>query len=228
MSLMWGITTCIFTIVIFQLMKGLYKKYHFPLLVPIATATTVIILLLLLFNIPYETYMQGGSWIGELLGPAVVALAFPLYQNKDILKKYFTPVVVGVFVGASIGILSGLSFALLLNIEKEILISLIPKSVTTPIAMDIASISGGIPTLAAVYVTVAGVGGSMFGPTLLKLCRINHYIGVGVGFGTASHGIGTARALEIGQKEAAISSISMILSAIFAAIVCPILISVIL
>lgn len=209
-------------------MKALYQKYNYPLLVPVATSTTVIIVLLLLFNIPYDTYLQGGSWIGELLGPAVVALAFPLYKNKEILKKYFAPVVVGVLIGASIGILSGLTFASLLNIDKEVLISLIPKNVTTPIAMDIASMSGGIPTLAAVYVTIAGVGGAMFGPTILKLCRIHHYIGVGVGFGTASHGIGTARALEIGQKEAAISSISMILSAIFAAVVCPILISVVL
>ncbi|SDP01189.1 TIGR00659 family protein [Litchfieldia salsa] len=225
---MWAFGTCVFTILIFQLMKALYQKYNYPLLVPVATSTTVIIVLLLLFNIPYDTYLQGGSWIGELLGPAVVALAFPLYKNKEILKKYFAPVVVGVLIGASIGILSGLTFASLLNIDKEVLISLIPKNVTTPIAMDIASMSGGIPTLAAVYVTIAGVGGAMFGPTILKLCRIHHYIGVGVGFGTASHGIGTARALEIGQKEAAISSISMILSAIFAAVVCPILISVVL
>ncbi|MBD8069022.1 LrgB family protein [Bacillus sp. PS06] len=228
MNLVWGVGTCVLTIVLFQMMKLMYQKYHYPLLVPIATTTTVIILLLLLFNIPYETYMLGGSWIGELLGPAVVALAFPLYQNKNLLKKYFTPIMAGVFIGSTIGLLSGLYLALMLQIDKEIIISLIPKSVTTPIAMDIASISGGIPTMAAVFVTVAGVSGAMFGPSILKLFRITHYIGIGVGFGTASHGIGTARALEIGQKEAAISSISMIISAVFAAIVCPILIKLLL
>ncbi|WP_078545003.1 LrgB family protein [Litchfieldia alkalitelluris] len=224
MNLIWAVGMFLLTISVFAVMRLFYQKYHYPLFVPIATTSFIIIVALLAFNIPYERYMMGGSWIGELLGPAVVALAYPLYQNKDILKKYSIPVFVGVFVGSTIAILSGLWLSLLFKIDTEILLSLIPKNVTTPIAMDLAEMSGGVPTLAAVFVMVAGVGGAMFGPTILKMVKVNHYIGVGVAFGTASHGIGTARALEFGPKEGAISSIAMILSALYTAIVCPLFI----
>ncbi len=224
MNYIWMIGTCLVTIIIYSIMKMVYQKYHYPFFVPVATTTVVLIGILLSFNVSYETYMLGGEWIGKLLGPAVVALALPLYQNRDALKQYFLPIVMGVLLGSTIGILSGILFSILLQIDREIIISLTPKSVTTPIAMDISSMTGGVPTLTAVFVTIAGVSGAMFGPIMMKLCRITHFIGVGVGFGTGSHGIGTARALEIGKKEAAISSIAMILSALYAAIACPIFI----
>lgn len=212
------------TIVTYQLMKLLYKKFYTPILVPIATTTFLLIIFLLIFKIPYDTYMIGGKWIVELLGPAVVALALPLYQNRRSLKQYFLPISSGVVVGSVVGILSGLLPALWLNFDQEVIISIIPKSVTTPVAMDLAAMTGGVPTLAAVFVTIAGIGGSMLGPLLLKKMRIKQPIGVGVAFGTASHGIGTAKALEIGKDEAAISSIAMILSAIITSVVCPFII----
>lgn len=212
------------TIIIFLVMAKLYKRFSYPLLVPIATTTLVIIIGLLLFSIPYETYMLGGKWIDELLGPAVVALAYPLYHNRRALKEYFKPIFIGVIVGSTAGILSGLYLARLFSVSPEVLFSLAPKSVTSPVAMDIADVIGGVPALAAVYVMIAGIGGAMFGPILLKITKVNHYIGVGLGFGTASHGIGTAKALEIGTNEGAISSVAMILSAIYTAIILPILV----
>ncbi|MCH1625361.1 LrgB family protein [Fredinandcohnia sp. SECRCQ15] len=212
------------TILVYQGMSLLYKRFHSPLLVPIATTTFILIMFLLLFSIPYDTYMIGGRWIDELLGPAVVALAYPLYQNRKALKKYFTPIFVGVISGTTTGILTGIYMAKLFSIDLKTMLSLTTKSVTSPVAIDIAEMIGGIPTLAVVYVMVAGISGAMFGPIFLKMAKINHYIGVGLGFGTASHGIGTAKALEIGKSEGAISSVSMIISAIYAAIICPIII----
>ncbi|MFS0864494.1 LrgB family protein [Fredinandcohnia sp. 179-A 10B2 NHS] len=219
-----AIGTIIGTVIIFFGMTKLYKLIPFPLLVPIATTTLVIIIGLLLFSIPYETYMLGGKWIDELLGPAVVALAYPLYHNRNALKAYFKPIFIGVIVGSTAGVLSGLYLAKLFSVSPVVLFSLAPKSVTSPVAMDIADVIGGVPALAAVYVMIAGIGGAMFGPILLKITKVDHYIGVGLGLGTASHGIGTAKALEMGTNEGAISSVAMILSAIYTAIILPVLV----
>lgn len=225
MNLIFTIASIVCTIVIFLLMTRLYKRITHPLLVPIATTTFVILIFLLIFSIPYDTYMLGGKWIDELLGPAVVALAYPLYQNRKSLKEFFVPIIIGVLVGSTIGIATGFYFSKVLAIDLGTMLSIAPKSVTTPVAMDIASVTGGVPALAAVYVMIAGISGAMFGPFLLRMVKVNHFVGVGLGFGTASHGIGTSRALEIGTNEGAISSIAMILSAVYTSIILPLLVS---
>ena len=218
----------ILTVFVFFLMKKLYQRFPYPIFVPIFTASLLIVCILLLFNISYHTYMSGGEWIAKLLGPAVVALAIPLFDHREMLKKYLLTIVFSVCVGAMIGISSGLLLGMIFQLDQKLLLSLAPKSVTTPIAMDISELSGGRPTLTAVYVMVAGISGAMFGQYVMKLFKVKHPIAKGIGFGTASHGIGTARALEIGSIEGAISSISMTLSAIITSIFCPIIISFIL
>ncbi|MEH7226383.1 LrgB family protein [Bacillus sp. JJ1566] len=228
MNIVFTTASIVCTIIIFLLMTRLYKRITHPLLVPIATTTFIILIFLLIFSIPYETYMLGGKWIDELLGPAVVALAYPLYQNRKSLKEFFLPIIIGIFVGSTTGIATGLYFSKVLAIDPEIMLSIAPKSVTTPVAMDIASVTGGVPALAAVYVMIAGISGAMFGPYLLRMVKVDHFVGVGLGFGTASHGIGTSRALEIGTNEGAISSIAMILSAVYTSIILPILVSLLL
>jgi len=210
-----------FTVSVYFTMKGLYNRFPTPLLIPILTSTVFIAGVLSLFQIPYETYMEGGKWIDELLGPAVVALAFPLYYQRNELKRYFWTILAAVLTGAIIGVLSGVFLASLLRLDKEIVLSLAPKSVTSPVAMDIAGIIGGIPSLAAVYVVIAGIFGAVLGPLLLNLFKINHSLGIGISLGCASHGIGTAKALEIGRLEAAISSIAMTLSATFVSLLLP-------
>jgi predicted murein hydrolase (TIGR00659 family) len=209
------------TLIVYNGMRLLYQKYPSPLLVPIATTSFALILLLLILNLSYDDYMLGGRWIDELLGPAVVALAYPLYQNRILLIKYLVPIVVGVVTGTFISLITGIFLSIVIGLEKQIILSILPKSVTSPVAMDIAGLIGGAPTLAAVYVMIAGIAGAMFGPPLLKKCGVTHFVGVGMGFGAAAHGIGTSKALEIGEREGAISSVSMILSAIFTAIIFP-------
>ncbi|WP_017756164.1 LrgB family protein [Calidifontibacillus oryziterrae] len=222
MKLLIAIIAIAGTIITYNLMKKIYIKFFTPFMVPILTTTVVIAGVLLFFQIPYETYMVGGKWIVHLLGPAVVALAYPLYNQLDTIKKYGTPIIAGVFCGTIIGIVSGIELSILFKIEKITTYSLVPKSVTSPVAMDIASVIGGNPTLAAVFVMVAGVFGAVFGPYLIKWIRINHFIGKGIGFGTAAHGIGTSKALELGEREGAISSIAMTLSTIFASVLSPV------
>jgi predicted murein hydrolase (TIGR00659 family) len=212
----------VFTVVVYFVMRALYVRVYTPLLIPIVTSTLVIVAVLLALDVSYETYMSGGKWIAELLGPAVVALAFPLYHHRHTLKKCLLPIFLSVFFGTIIGGVSGGLLAYLFGLDKRLILSLLPKSVTSPVAMDIAYLLGGIPALAAVYVMFAGIFGAMFGPILLKIFKINHILGVGLSLGAASHGVGTAKALELGKQEAAISSIAMTLSAVFAALLCPV------
>lgn len=224
MKLFIAVVAIVGTIITYNAMKKVYIKFYNPLMVPIVTTTVTIVGILLVFQIPYKTYMIGGEWIVYFLGPAVVALAYPLYNQLDTIKKYSIPILVGVFSGTIIGIVSGIELSLLFNIEKITVYSLVPKSVTSPVAMDIADVIGGNPTLAAVFVMVAGVSGAVLGPYLLKWFRVDHFIGRGIGFGTAAHGIGTAKALELGEREGAISSIAMTLTTIFASLLSPLLV----
>ncbi|MRX72701.1 LrgB family protein [Bacillus lacus] len=226
--ILFSLSMVMLTASAYFLSRKLYSRLPHPLLVPIVTSTAAIILVLLLLNIPYSSYMAGGKLIDIWLGPAVVALAFPLYRYRSTLFAYFAPVIAGILIGTVVGIVSGVYLSLLFRVDLELILSLAPKSVTTPVAMSISEGIGGIPPLAAVYVMCAGISGAMFGPPLLKVLRIRDSVAAGIGLGAASHGIGTAKALELGELEGAASSISMSLSALFAALLCPIIISIIL
>lgn len=212
------------TILAYLLAKWIYKRVYTPLLLPIAVSTGMIILFLVIFNIPYDTYMIGGEWINAFLGPAVVALAYPLYQNRGLLKELAFPIIVGTFTGAVIGVITGVYLTLAIGFETEVVFSLIPKSVTTPVAMDISNSLGGIASLAAVFVMLAGISGAMISKYVYKSFGLKLPVGRGVGLGSASHAIGTAKALENSQLEGSISTIAMILSAVFVSVITPLVV----
>lgn len=218
-----GLLAIASTIIIYLLSKKLYQSFPSPFTVPLLIGTALLILLLSVTNISYDTYMVGGKWIEQLLGPAVVALAFPLYKHRHVLVKYFFPLSASVSIGAFLGIVSGAQLSKWFGVEEWLIYSIMPKSVTTPVAMEVASTLGGIPALAAIFVMIAGISGVVIGPILLKLFSINHFLGTGVGLGSAAHAIGTARALEYGELEGAISSVSMTLSAIIVSILGPLM-----
>lgn len=212
------------TVCIYVAMGFLYFKYNRTYLLPLLTSTAVIISLLLLFRIPYDTYMIGAKWIELLLGPAVVALAIPLYKQRDVLKQNLLQIVSGIIVGVVVGMVSGVLFAKLTGFSAEHILTLLPKSITTPIAMQISAGLGGIPSLTAIFVMVAGFSGVILGPLLFKKLRIDTTIGRGIGLGAASHGIGTSKALEYGEEEASMSSVAMTLCAITGSIMGPLIV----
>lgn len=210
------------TVSVYLLTNYLYVRYRKTLLNPVLASTVILVLVLVVGNIPYDTYMTGGSWIGTLLGPAVVALAVPLYKQRSLLFSNLGPIVSGIAAGVVVGMASGILFTQLFRFSEELVLTVLPKSLTTPVAMQIASNLGGIPSLAAVFVMVAGFTGYIIGPVLLKWLHIDSAIGRGIGLGTSAHGMGTAKAFEYGQQEASMSSVAMTLSAVFGALLGPV------
>ncbi|MCF6138332.1 LrgB family protein [Pseudalkalibacillus berkeleyi] len=211
------------TIGLYVLGIQIYKWKKYPFTIPIITATTLIIVFLFLMDFSYSFYMSGAEWIDKLLGPAVVALAYPLYIYRGLIVRYMMPLLVGTFTGVSIGVLSGLILAKWVGAPENVIYSLLPKSVTTPVAMEIAKMTGGMPSIAVVFVMVAGMGGVIMAPYLFKWFNIESEMGRGLGLGAASHAIGTAKSLEYGHQAAAIGSVAMTISALLASILIPII-----
>lgn len=212
------------TTIAYLFFNSLYVKYRWTLLTPVLTTTVALIAILLAFDIPYSRYMLGGQWIGALLGPAVVALAVPLYKQRSLLARNLWPVAAGVTAGALAGMLSGALLAKLLRFSNEMVMTILPKSITTPVAMQLAEGLSGIPSLAAVFVMIAGFTGLIIGPRLLKGLGVESPIGRGIGLGSSAHGLGTAKAFEYGIEDASMSSVAMTLSAVVGSFLGPVIV----
>jgi predicted murein hydrolase (TIGR00659 family) len=209
-----SIIIVVLTVGIYLLMNRLYLKYCFAFLLPLLTTTIVIIFLLSVAQLSYETYMIGGEWINQLLGPAVVALAVPLYKQRKTLMKQLVPIVGGVIIGSLVGMISGVLLADILGVSNDLILSIIPKSITTPVAIQVSTAIGGIPSMTIVFVLLAGLTGAVLGPLVFKWFRITSPLGIGMAFGSASHAIGISKAKEFDELTVSISSVSMTLSAI--------------
>ncbi|MFB2348306.1 MULTISPECIES: LrgB family protein [Priestia] len=212
------------TVALYLVMAKVYVRFSYPILIPVLTTTIFVILLLLAFHISYDEYMIGGKWINSLLGPAVVALAYPLYKQREMLVKYSVPIIGGVFVGLFAGMISGLVFAEVFGIDRSLILSIIPKSITTPVAIQIATGLGGVPSMTVVFVMIAGFSGVILGPLLLKWIRIKSSLGKGIALGSASHALGTSKAFEYGELTVSMSSVSMTLSAVLGSVFGPIVV----
>ena len=162
------------TVVAYLAAVKLYKRYSFSFLIPVLTATTMIIVVLSLFQIPYDKYMVGGQWISSLLGPSVVALAYPLYRQRYFLRDHLLPILGGVLVGASSGMVSVALIAKLFGLNQNLTLSLIPKSLTTPVAIEVAKGLDGNASLTVVGVMIAGIFGAIIAPTrpMPRRCQI--------------------------------------------------------
>ncbi|MFJ8261677.1 LrgB family protein [Rummeliibacillus sp. NPDC094406] len=223
---MLAIMICVSTVVVFFIMKKVYERFYHPILFPVFTSAIIIVGALLIFHIPYETYMVGGQWIDRLLGPAVVSLALPLYRQRELIKKNYKAIITGIAVAMIAGVGSVLSLAVLFRIENEYMRTLIPKSITSPVAMQISNVIGGNPTLAAVFVIITGMIGAIIGPNLYKICKIDTAIARGVSMGSSAHGIGIGKLTEYGERTLSMGSVSMTLTAVIGAILLPIFVTI--
>lgn len=172
-------------------------------------AVILVIATLVAFDIPYANYNAGGSIINLFLGPATACLAVSIYSKIDMLKKYWLPVTVGCAVGAvtSVGCVYGM--CRLFGLEQGMTMALLPKSVTTPIAAAVAEAHGGIVSIAVAAVCVTGIAGNLAAPLMIRLLRIREPLAAGLAIGTCSHAMGTAKALELGETEGAMSGLAI-------------------
>lgn len=166
MRILLAVGFVLMNVLIYLVMSMLYKRYRLPVLLPALTATFTVVVLLMGFHISYETYMIGGDWINRLLGPAVVSLAYPLYKQRHVLWKNLPAILGGTVTGLMVGMFSGLLMAAGLGFSKLYVLSILPKSITTAVAIQISSNLGGDSSLTSVFVMVAGFTGAITDPIL--------------------------------------------------------------
>ena len=205
----------------FALFKELQRRTGWVLLNPILLTIASLILFLKLSGISYETYQEGGRLIEFWLKPAVVALGVPLFLQLEMIKKQLLPILLSQLVGCLVGIVSVVLVAKLLGATPDVICSLAPKSVTTPIAMEVSNATGGIPSLTAAVVVLVGLFGAVFGFKILTLGRVKSPIAQGLSMGTASHAIGTSAAMEVSRKYGAYASLGLTLNGILTALLTP-------
>ncbi|WP_305046217.1 LrgB family protein [Geoalkalibacter sp.] len=213
------------TLAVYALAQKVYLRTGSIFFNPVAVSIASIIGLLLLFRIPYETYAVGGRLVLFLLGPSVVALALPLYVRRREILERKVPILLGIGAGALASIVSAAGLAWVLGGSREVILSLAPKSVTTPIAIGIVEKIGGLPPLTAALVVLTGCLGAICGPEFCRLIGVRDPAAMGLAVGTAAHGIGTARMLEVDRLGGAVSGLAIGLNGLITAFVLPLIVA---
>lgn len=215
-SSLFGITL---TLIAYEIGCIIYKKFKSPIFSPFIIAIVLIVSTLLIFNIPYNSYAVGGNVINMLLTPATSALAISIYHRLKTLKENILPILIGTFVGSLVSISSIIIMCNIFGLDDNIKSAIIPKSVTVPIAVDLASKNGGLIPVTITCVCITGIIGAMLSPILIKILKLKNSVAIGLAIGTSSHGIGTSKAIEIGETEGAISSIAIALAGVMTVII---------
>lgn len=211
------------TLITFVLFKKLSDKVKSSLLNPLVLSLIFIIVFLEIFKIPYENYYNGAEIFNTMIIPATVALAIPLYKNFNLLKKYYKEILFS--IGFSTLVLTSLlaiSMALL-DVDKEILSSVLPKSVTTAIAVGVSEQIQGIQAITIIMVIICGNIGAVFGELIFDIFHIHHPIAQGISLGTTSHAVGTSKAIELGEIQGSMSGLAIIVTGLFTVGLAPII-----
>ena len=209
------------SLIAFEIGLIIYRKTKFPLFNPLLIAIIIVIGFLKVFNIDFDTYNQSGQFINMFLGPATIVPAVPLYKQFELLKKNFIPIIIGITIGSLVGILSVISISVFFKLDSLITISLLSKSVTTPIGIEITNQLGGLTPVTVLAIIISGIIGAVVAPTVCKVFKITNPVAVGVSIGTASHAVGTSKAFEIGETEGAMSSLSIGIAGVITVFLAP-------
>ena len=190
----------------------LRSRWKFALFNPLLVAIVLVVAFLVGFHIDYDTYMEGARYISYLLTPATVCLAVPLYQQFSLLKKNAKAVLLGIAAGVLASLCVILALCILFALDHTMYVTLLPKSITTAIGIGVSEELGGIPSLTVVVIIITGVLGNIFAELICKVFRITDPIAQGVGIGTSTHAVGTARAMEMGEIQGAMSGLSVVVA----------------
>lgn len=197
------------TVLAYWIGVTLQKKSGLVICNHMIIAAGLIVLTLKLLSVSYEQYYVGGSIVNMLLGPATACMALAIYQKRALLKENWLPVLLGCLVGAVTTVVTVLVMSRMFGLSREMTVSLLPKSVTTPIASAISESHGGIVSITVAAVIFTGILGNLTAPFLVKLFRVKDPMAAGLGIGACSHGMGTAKALEMGKTEGAMSGLAI-------------------
>jgi predicted murein hydrolase (TIGR00659 family) len=214
------------TVGVYFFVRWLCSKINSPFANPLLLSMAIIIPLLLWFNVPYHTYYHNNDLLNHLLGPAVVALAYPLYEQLPAIRQNWKVIITCCFVGSLAAMTSAIGLAVIMGAEEALLASILGKSVTTAISMEIAEQFGGVPAIAAILVLLAGIVGALFAYPIFSALNITHPIAKGLTMGTVSHALGTATCFEKSQQDAAFSSLALVLCGVFTSILAPLVFTV--
>lgn len=216
------------TLIVFYLSRFISKHIQHPIVNPLLICLLIIIPLLVWLGVPYDTYFEQNKWLNYLLEPAVVALAFPLYEQLSQIRQKWKVIFTACLTGSVLSMVTGAGIALSLGADPQLTASILPKSVTTPIAMAVSEQIGGVPAIAAIMVIIAGLFGAVLGYPLFRLFGIEASIAKGLTMGTVSHALGTAKAAEENYQEGAFSSLALVICGVMTSILAPVLFPVIL
>ena len=209
------------TVGLYLLAARLQKRWPTPLLTPLLFAIVMIILLLLVLELPYETYEAGGKLISTFVTPATVALAIKLEKNYVYLQKHYSAILMGIITGVLLHTVMIIGFGFLFKYDIQMVSTLFPKSITTAIAVGVSESLGGIVSLTVAVVVFTGIVGSVIAPTLFKVANIHDPVAQGVALGSSAHAMGTAKAIELGEVQGAMSGLSIVVTGIVVVILAP-------
>lgn len=218
------ISMIVLTLLMYLLAIFIQKKLKIAMLHPALVSSIAIICVLLILGYDYDDYMVGGHWIYDFLNCTVVCLAYPLYLYRDMIVKHFRVILTSVLVGILTNIVLVFTTLKILGYSKEIIASLLPRSITAAVGIQVSEQIGGVDTLTVLFIMLTGLIGSMLGHYLVRLANFQTSIAKGLTFGNASHAIGTAKILETDIESAAFSSIGMILTALLSSVILPLFI----
>ena len=214
----------VLTILFFNIGIYIQKKTKKPIFNPLLIAILGIILFLSITNIPYESYKLGADRINFFLGPVTIVLAVPLYKQFDLFKKHLLEILIGISCGVIISFISIKLIGHFTGANLDIINSLIPKSITTPMGISLTKTLNGVEAITVVSIILTGIVGAIISPIVFKFGKINHPVAKGIALGTSAHALGTTKALEIGEVEGAMSGLSIGISGIITVILIPIII----
>lgn len=218
----WLAPICfILTVVLYFITKWLYSKRRSILVMPLLLAPLLILAVLFAFHIPYHTYIRDSHWLLWMLGPATVAFAVPVYDQRQLIRRHWLSLSVGVTVSVIVAVGSSVMIARLFHLSDILQRSLAVRSITTPFAIEAAKSIGGKSDLTAIFVVITGVFGMAIGEFMMAIISIRSRLGLGAGFGASSHGAGTAKAYQIGNTEGAVSSVIMMLAGMITVCIAP-------
>ncbi|GAA0861899.1 LrgB family protein [Paraclostridium tenue] len=213
------------TILFFSIGSYIQNKTKMAIFNPLLIAILGIIVFLKVCNIPYNSYKLGGDSINFFLGPVTIVLALPLYKQYDLLKKHFYEIIIGITTGVLVSFSSIVVLSKLIGSDKLIMDSLLGKSITTPMGISLTSTLGGIESVTIVAIILTGIIGGMIAIPLFKIINTKHPVSKGIALGTASHALGTTKALELGEIEGAMSGLAIGISGTITVVLIPILIN---